>query len=701
MNKLTLFTIIFLFLIVNDFCLAQNPRQIEVNLGKIEVDFVYVVQNDPFATTSAIGQDNKILPFATVKLDFANSLVPPDQQIFESQFRIQNEDSKVNLRHLHEINPNLPPSGENSSFYWKDDTTLFYTPDGLSAGQNYSFILPQGWNITNGWQRFQTLGFTGTEQRVYSVIIPGLEDWKLMTTMARIEYDVPYVDCAFQDFFNQTIYSNTEIRIRGYSTAWGPKKNYTIKFDKDNLFTGFKDSSGIYQGPREFLALVGQMGDGNWNDDLFVTNKLSYDTIRKLEKRILAVELAPDCYFGYFLINGRFWGVHQFAEKITSGKGGWSTMKNRKEAGFIEKGFLHRSDGAGKPYPEIAQYFGIRPETEYDIDIGEGDGQQTHWNTTLPYRPYVQYPDEYGYEPLEFDLEVEADPIGGGDKMELIPDDERALFPYQFFDMLDKNTGQLAGSVELFDASAQLDITFPTPVEDEEDVEVEALFTHDFDLYYESILADNQNTFEWLNLDSFLIHIFFCRLAYSRDNLNHNFYHFMNQGDFETFLQINGFPISPYLTIFWDGDRTFLEPLKRVEDMGWQYVTLPWHVAEDSDEARQRYINLFDHEQEEGGVLTEKYFNDKIDEYLLQLGNGVDLEEIRWHREIFIEALRDFFEAQLNDENFMTNYLLSLKPDQYIPPQFRWREHPHNDDGPISPIDPKQKLHRKPILPEK
>lgn len=625
-------------------------------------NFVYITELEDGGETlerrSALGPDLKVLPFATVELTFDHSISGEDQAAFFAEFRVLNETDQVPLQHLHEVALDLPASGPHASYYWHNDRTLFYTPLYLPAGKQCSFIMPEGWSLTNEQTYFETTPLTGEDQPIYHVIISDQHEWQITTTAKPVFRVDSYKDCLFIDVRSDRQYFDTSIHIRGYTSKLTPKKSYIIKFASDQLFEGFRDVSGEYQGARRNIIL-----NGAYRDRSQQRTRLSYDITRKLEQRILGVALSADSYFAQVLINGRAWGTYTITEKIGTGNGGWSTMKDRREHGLLKNGFLHKGARFGVHYPRLKAW--MHPKTEYEQTIGVGDGVQQFWEDAIRYPVYVERTG--GSHPLDFDFELEALSEDTGEQMEIIPDIDNAELPFMDFDLIEKETHAVAGSIAIDESwgwpRASLSVTFPEPVMAGEKVEAEYLSTYDYDRFNQAIAEDYSEIFEWLDVESILINIFFCRLSNAFDNLQHNYYQFMNSADFETFMD-GDLPKEKYVHIFWDGDGTFNTPL---EVLPAERHAISWKLLEGIYDARKLYVNRFHRETIEGGVLTIDFYQRKMEEYDRMLGNGSDVESRRWHP-VDEGSLREFLAVQLESNDFIENYVLSLKPLAYLEP---------------------------------
>ena len=656
--SIALIAILISYLVVS----ANSYASTEVNVNYVYLEGSYQTGFNPIDAVVS-GPPTIILPYATVEMLFDHSLSVEEKAVFESELRIHNVTDNLNLEHLSEVSPEITIGEANSSFYWKDNHILYYTPEGLEEGKEYTIIFPSSWTSIGGEDGFFTQEFTGTNMRTYSIIISNLDSWKHITKIASQQESASYVECGFKDSFNNESYGDTKIRIRGYFSAYQPKKSYTLKFDNNNLFKGFNDSSGVYQGDRKKIVFVAMGVSVEPSYETFVNNKLAYDLVRDIESRqdVYGAALAADSYFCCLTINGHFWGVYNITEHIDTGDGGWSTMKDRVEAlGFDSEGggMLHKIFWSGKNYPDFKH--GVKPESEHKYRFAEeGNGTQTHFEEEIPYPFYVQYPTSYYL--LDFDLEIKAKRVGGGSKMKIEPDLESVVPPYyDEFDLIGDGTGE----IQRYSNMADIMVDFEEPVKNDKPVNAYFCSLFDYDQFYEVVSNDNSLMFEWLNLDSLLINIFFFRLANAWDNISHNLYQFANETNLEAYQDVT-IPPAKYTHIIWDCDFTFKQPLEWLDPYE---PPFSWELAQNSYDARQRYINLFYQETLPGGVLTEEYYIDKINDYLNQIGNALELEELRWDKIISTQQLLDFFAAQFSNPNFMTNYLLSLETNNYIAP---------------------------------
>jgi hypothetical protein len=694
MKKNYLLAIILLFL------LFVSPTIVWAN-NEVEVNFVYLTQeiiytspvncHAEFKTIDVSESKNprRILPFASLELIFDHHLTDEEIELFEKEFRIFNITDSKNEAHLHEIaiegkNNRVPIFGENASFYWREENTkLYYTSEGLEAGKDFEIILPDGWLLKDSQGQFFTKELTG-QLRHYSIIVSDLDDWKETSNEKPLTDRMGYVDCILIDHFNHKDYEDAKIRIRGGSSTQFSKKNYTVKFDKDQMFTGFKDSSQEYQGQRRRIVLI---ANPTWSVEqplTFFNNRLAYDFMRDIESRkhIYGVGLAPDSYFSLITLNGRFLGVYQFGEHIDVGKGGWSTMKDRQEKlGFDSdgKGLLHKLKRTGDHYPDFGNTFNLIPETEHKYKFDDkGNGMRTQWMGMIPYRYYVQRESGTSFiQPVDIEFKVEADREDGSE-MELEPDlSSGESRDYPSFDL----EGDGSGLIQREETESYIEIDFNDPVKDGKKVKVEFTTLFDCDQFYAAVRNNKERMFDWMDLDGVLLNIFFVRVAEATDNVGtaNNLYFFANHDDLEDYRNVIIPPVK-YHTIIWDCNFSFQRALVRFEELDRFKELLqlpPWmQVAQESDIARQRYVDLFYGETEEGGVLTEQYYIDKLNNYMSEIGNAMRLEEIRWNRSFDPKQIYDYIGQQFSNLEYMRNYLLSLKPDQYLPPSMNNDNHP-------------------------
>ncbi|MFH1317602.1 MAG: CotH kinase family protein, partial [Candidatus Omnitrophota bacterium] len=667
----------------------------------IEVNYVYLTQevrhlplgkfSAEFKIIDATESQNPriILPFASLEVIFDHHLTDEEIELFEKEFRIFNITDSRNEAHLHEItidgkNSGMPVSGENASFYWREENAkLYYTPEGLEEGRDFEIILPSGWLLKDSQWQFSTKELTG-QLRHYGIIVSDLDDWKKASDEKPLTERMKYIDCIVVDYFNNKGYEDAKIRIRGGSSTQFQKKNYTIKFDKDKMFTGFNDSFGEYQGPRRRIVLT---ANPTWSSEqplTFFNNRLAYDLMRDLESRkdIYGVGLAADSYFSLITLNGRFLGIYQFGEHIDVGKGGWSTMKGRQEKlGFDSdgKGLLHKLKRTGDHYPDFGNMFNLIPETEHKYKFDDkGNGVRTQWKGMIPYRYYVQR--EIGttfIQPVDIEFKVAADREDGSE-MELEPDlSSGESIDYPSFDL----EGDGVGLIQRDTTESYIEIDFNDPVKDGKKVKIEFTTLFDIDQFYAAVRNNKEGMFDWMDLDGVLLNIFFVRVAEATDNVGtaNNLYFFANHDDLEDYRDVI-IPPAKYHAIIWDCNFSFRRAFVRFEELDRFKELLqlpPWmQVAQESDIARQRYIDLFYTETEEGGVLTEQYYMDKLNSYMHEIGNAMQLEEIRWNRRFDPQQIYDYIGQQFSNSEYMRNYLLSLKPDQYLPPSMNNSNHP-------------------------
>jgi hypothetical protein len=669
-----------------------------------------------------------ILPYATIQFDLQfNS--PEEMEEFVGNMRVVDLTTGGEiLAHIDEANTGGIMSFDFSGFAGTTgNQTLYYTPkDGLKPGHQYRIQVPTGWSAPSNLEF--SVKILSSALPVYNITISNVEDWRNITTTEGMMGDrTPFVPCIFHDVTNikQTVnpvYSKAEIRIRGYYSRTAPKKNFTIKFDDDQLFNGFKDSSGVHQGNRKKIVFVANMvGENN----TFVNNKLSYDLLRDIEERIYGAALVADSYFGLLVINGRFWGLYNITEHIDVGEGGWNTMKDRREKVFKDLYFLNQEGGGilhkvaweGKMYPEFGTvhpefeweqefpYFGIVPQTEHKYrSPEEGYGLRTHWEETIPFPVYAErYRDSWNpiIEPdvniTDFEFEVKAK-LAKSDsipKMELNPDMDRYWQEMNFFPGFNPDLvyliGDGTGSVQLNEDSATFSVDFSSPVYKNKPVNAYYYSTFDYDQFYRVVSQDPSRMFDWMHLDSILLNIFFVRFAQSWDNVAHNYYQFanywksaypdsrnMNLEDYrgaEIPPQNQWGDIAKYYQVIWDCDLTF--PLG-YNGQGFFYdeesFPLAWKVALADESAAQRYVDILYEEIFPGGILTKDYYENKINGYIQEIGDAEILEEIRWQRQLDISYLKEYFQMAFpaDREVWMTD-LLTLQFDEngypkYIPP---------------------------------
>ncbi|MDP2941786.1 MAG: CotH kinase family protein [Candidatus Omnitrophota bacterium] len=667
----------------------NSAEQHTINtLKKASINFVYIAEKQRWVAGQQYAEFNvvnaytehavqNIFPLATLEITFGRSLSETEQAEFEAGLRIYNLTDNVYLKHLHEVYA-MPVAGRNCSFYWRDNCTkLYYTPVDFAPGKTYKIFFPAQWNIENPWDTFTVLPLTGN-LRLYEIIISDPGDWELATRVVGLKEEMGYVNCIVKDNFAQRIYTDTQIHIHGGSSTQFPKKSYAIEFPKKNLFQGFKDAGGVFQGARRRVILNANANVyANASGSRFFCNKLSYDLLRDIESRtdFYGAALAADSYFALVVINSRFWGVYQVTEDIDTGSGGWSTMKNRVEKlGFdsLGRGMLHKVKVTGKPYPGFGQLFHAIPETEHEYRFQEqGAGVRNTFQEIIPYPVYVQQPwPESSFHLLDFDFQLQAVQEKGPD-MEVEPDLATAIPPaYDVFAL----SGDGVGRIERYPAEARVEVTFKQPVKHNRPVYAYFSTAFDYDRFYAVADEDKSKMFEWLNLDSVLLNIFFVRLASAGDNIGsaNNIYQFANALDLESYRNAMT-PPAKYYNIIWDCDKTFDNALVRLEDeKGTDTVAASWppwiKLAKDSSAAQKRYANLFYKETAPNRVLTVDYYNDKLNRYLEDIGNALNFEEVRWDFIINAQVLRDYFVQQFSNPDFVRNYLLSLKPGNYIPP---------------------------------
>ncbi|CAC9614739.1 hypothetical protein [uncultured Gammaproteobacteria bacterium] len=627
----------------------------------LDLDFVYChsscKQDDTFSIAST---DNEhIFPYASLRLKFDHILTTDEKAAFINNFRILKSDAEQ-LKHLHENISSLSAEGVHSSFNWiNDNKTLIYTASALPAGNSYTISYPNNWLENNNISSFDTLSLTGDGIQIYEFSCPDEACYKKLTNAVsginqNVEepVDQSYSSVVFKDVYANKTYQDTKIRIRGHTATWTDKKSYTVKFDSDNLFEGFQDSGGDYQGPRKKLVFIAHKVFSSSN---LSANKLMNDVERKLEQQVFGAALAADSYFALVIFNGRFWGAYNVSEHIGLGKGGWGTTKARtKVLGFDKKGkgMLHKATFGGVT---LGSYL-IEPKAEHEYEFStRGNGVQTDWNETIPFRAYSK--------DWDFDFKVKVKKP----KMQLKPDLSESSFPSFVL------SGDGSGSIDIHDTTTQVAVSFKQPVVDNKKIKAEFKSIFDFQNYYHYIQnnRDYSSVEEWFNVDSSLISMFVIRLSGSNDHGLQNRYMFSKEKDLGVF---SGATKSPngnhYFDILWDGDLAFNRSCVPdfIQDACTRRSPLHWKIIAQSQEGRQRYINLFEQETKAGGVLTPEFYQQQIQNHLNILGNAIQLEELRWDRALDYPKLQNYTDDRFSDKEFLQNKILSLRLDSYIYP---------------------------------
>jgi len=623
-------------------------------MQNLDLDFVYChsgCKQDVF--TIAKTSDGHVFPYASLRLKFDRALTDIEKSAFVDNFRILK--SGKELEHLHEKISSLPAEGVHSSFNWINNQTLIYTASSLPAGNNYTILYPNNWLENNNISSFNTMSLTGNGIRIYEFFCPNEACYRKLTNAENAinaeSIDQTYADMIFKDVYANKTYQDTKMRIRGHTSTWVDKKSYTVKFDSDNLFEGFQDSDGDYQGPRKKLVFIAHKV---FSVSDLSTNKLMNDVARKLEKQIFGAALEADSYFALMVFNGRFWGVYNVSEHIDSGKGGWSTTKARtKVLGFNKKGkgMLHKAVFGG-----LEDQYSIEPKTDHEYEfLTRGNGVQTDWTETIPFNVY--------YKMNDFDFKVKAK----SPKMKLQPDLSKSTPPS--FEL----SGDGSGLLNVDNTETQVIVSFEQPVANNEKIEAEFNSVSDFQAYY-NYIKENRNYAsikKWFNVDSSLISMFVIKLSGSFDHGTHNRYMFSKEKNLESFIGAVQAPNeNHYFDILWDGDLTFRATCAAdfINGNCTRPPPLHWKIIVKSQEGRQRYIDLFNQEKEVGGVLTPKFYQQQIQSHLDALGNSIQLEELRWDRKLDYSSLRNYLKDRFSNKEFLRNKILSLKTDDYISP---------------------------------
>jgi spore coat protein CotH/photosystem II stability/assembly factor-like uncharacterized protein len=118
--------------------------------------------------------------------------------------------------------------------------------------------------------------------------------------MAASDYQLLFTRDIFSDSlipanfeFQGSFWNDAQIRFKGHSTRYYPKKSYRIKFNKNNLFQNMQSIN--------FNAM--------YTDKSFIREKLAWDMFSELN------QLAPHAYHASFSLNGKE-GLYLFVEKV-------------------------------------------------------------------------------------------------------------------------------------------------------------------------------------------------------------------------------------------------------------------------------------------------------------------------------------------------------------------------------------------------
>ncbi len=113
--------------------------------------------------------------------------------------------------------------------------------------------------------------------------------------------------------------SSGTIHARGQGSLAFPKKSFSLNFGKENPLSimGMPES-------HKWVMI------GNWVDTSQLCNKVSYDTYADMG------HYGPQSKHVQVFLNGQYWGLYTFGEKIQQGKNHVNTAK-KSEGGFIVK----------------------------------------------------------------------------------------------------------------------------------------------------------------------------------------------------------------------------------------------------------------------------------------------------------------------------------------------------------------------------
>ena len=125
-----------------------------------------------------------------------------------------------------------------------------------------------------------------------------LRDYFVSSDQAEFDYIIAnpfednYIDCAFE--YNDSIWTDTRIRIRGESSREYPQKSFKINFDADNRFFG-----------RDKINLAAE-----WTDPSFCREYLSYDLFNR------AGLPASQTWFVRLYVNDVYLGLYLDVEQV-------------------------------------------------------------------------------------------------------------------------------------------------------------------------------------------------------------------------------------------------------------------------------------------------------------------------------------------------------------------------------------------------
>ncbi|MCA8961507.1 MAG: CotH kinase family protein, partial [Planctomycetes bacterium] len=528
------------------FCLATPTR---AQTHSVDLDHLYFPH--PEAATarasSAIAPDGTVYPYSTLVITFHERLSNVEMGKVERELRVSriDGDRPVALPHLHEVVLGLPAEGPHASFHWVEESglsTLRYRPHAYDGGHRYHLSLPPPYSVVDG--DWATCALTGFDPRVYEVVIPDETDWRVLSEITGAVVHKEYVPAAFFDRFSAvdvtptsgSVYPDAEIRIRGNASLAYPNKRYTVKFPGSDLFRGFKDESGVFQGGRKQIAFISGLKPSH----LF-NNMCGYDVYRELERSWLGVPLSPDSYFVHLVLNGHYWGAYVLAERIQTGKGGLTEMLDRDQALDLEKRAVLHEAGEGNTLADL-EVGCVEPKTDFEETLGEGDGATTHFTFDAPHSIYGSL-EKSELEPDTVDVQIKTEDIFGFDLV-LIPDPSTATFVYsgiygdhrQFESVAlvveDSAPPITAGIMDgLNTAMPVLDLQFPVPPADGEDIDLEYNSVQDWLLYDEAFVEDPTVAAGWFDVASTLRHMFFVRFATAGDSVRANHYYLMNNDE--------------------------------------------------------------------------------------------------------------------------------------------------------------------------
>ncbi|AXG71774.1 CotH kinase protein [Kordia sp. SMS9] len=169
-------------------------------------------------------------------------------------------------------------------------------------------------------------------------------------------YDIPMKDGWYSMTGDHQSASGT-IHARGQGSLGFPKKSFSLNFGKDNPLSimGMPDS-------HKWVMIA------NWVDTSQLCNKVSYDSYAEMG------HYGPQSRHVQVFLNGEYWGLYTYGEKIQRGKNHVNTAK-KSDGGFIVK----EVDNA----PDFTTITGRTFQYEYPDNEEATDEQKAHIQETI------------------------------------------------------------------------------------------------------------------------------------------------------------------------------------------------------------------------------------------------------------------------------------------------------------------------------